>query len=100
MVHYKSALLLLLSRTHKLIRLLNHFSIGLFPDVGGGYFLPRLEGKLGMFLALTGFRLTGRDVFLAGIATHFVPSEKVQMQEFKILLDENKCIIFKNTPRL
>lgn len=27
---------------------------GLFPDVGGSFFLPRLEGKLGLFLALTG----------------------------------------------
>lgn len=50
---------------------------GLFPDVGGGYFLPRLQGKLGCFLALTGFRLKGRDVYAAGIATHFVDSEKV-----------------------
>lgn len=52
-------------------------SIGLFPDVGGGYFLPRLQGKLGLFLALTGFRLKGRDVQRVGVATHFVESEKV-----------------------
>lgn len=50
---------------------------GLFPDVGGGYFLPRLKGKLGLFLALTGFRLKGRDVQRAGVATHFVESKKV-----------------------
>lgn len=50
---------------------------GLFPDVGGSYFLPRLQGKLGYLLALTGFRLKGRDVYEAGIATHFVDSEKV-----------------------
>lgn len=53
--------------------------IGLFPDVGGGYFLPRLSGKIGYFLALTGFRLKGRDVHRAGIATHFVESEKVNV---------------------
>uniref|UniRef100_A0A665W4L3 3-hydroxyisobutyryl-CoA hydrolase n=1 Tax=Echeneis naucrates TaxID=173247 RepID=A0A665W4L3_ECHNA len=52
-------------------------AIGLFPDVGGGYFLPRLRGKLGLFLAMTGFRLKGRDVQRAGIATHFVESKKV-----------------------
>lgn len=52
---------------------------GLFPDVGGGYFLPRLPGKLGYFLALTGFRLRGRDVHTAGIATHFVEAEKVNL---------------------
>lgn len=51
---------------------------GLFPDVGGGYFLPRLQGKLGLFLALTGFRLKGRDVQRSGVATHFVQSEKVR----------------------
>lgn len=59
--------------------------IGLFPDVGGGYFLPRLQGKLGYFLALTGFRLKGRDVHRAGIATHFVDSEKLQKLEEELL---------------
>lgn len=59
--------------------------IGLFPDVGGGYFLPRLQGKLGYFLALTGFRLKGRDVHRAGIATHFVDSEKLHVLEEELL---------------
>lgn len=45
--------------------------IGLFPDVGGGWFLPRLPGALGMWLALTGARLKGEDVLAAGVATHF-----------------------------
>ncbi|XP_077304804.1 3-hydroxyisobutyryl-CoA hydrolase, mitochondrial isoform X2 [Lithobates pipiens] len=56
-------------------------AIGLFPDVGGGYFLPRLPGKLGLYIALTGFRLKGRDVQKAGIATHFVASEKIPSLE-------------------
>lgn len=34
-------------------------AIGLFPDVGGSHFLPKLEGKLGLYLGLTGFRLKG-----------------------------------------
>lgn len=46
--------------------------IGLFPDVGGGWFLPRLDGELGQWLALTGARLKGKDVLAAGVATHFV----------------------------
>lgn len=54
------------------------FLAGLFPDVGGGYFLPRLQGKLGLFLALTGFRLKGRDVQRVGVATHFVESKHVR----------------------
>ncbi|OCT61391.1 3-hydroxyisobutyryl-CoA hydrolase, mitochondrial-like [Xenopus laevis] len=56
-------------------------AIGLFPDVGGGYFLPRLPGRLGLYLALTGFRLKGSDVQKAGIATHFVESEKLPSLE-------------------
>nr|XP_035931398.1 3-hydroxyisobutyryl-CoA hydrolase, mitochondrial isoform X4 [Halichoerus grypus] len=63
--------------TEKSLFAMPETAIGLFPDVGGGYFLPRLRGKLGYFLALTGFRLKGRDVYAAGIATHFVDSEKV-----------------------
>lgn len=51
--------------------------IGLFPDVGGGWFLPRLKGELGMWLALTGARLKGQDVVAAGVGTHFVPSELI-----------------------
>jgi enoyl-CoA hydratase len=50
--------------------------IGLFPDVGGGWFLPRLpEPELGTWLALTGERLKGEDCVTAGVATHYVPSE-------------------------
>ncbi len=51
--------------------------IGLFPDVGGGWFLPRLSGELGTWLALTGARLKGADVAAARVATHFLPSELV-----------------------
>tara|TARA_R110000787_G_scaffold14348_15_gene44384 strand:+ start:6176 stop:7234 length:1059 start_codon:yes stop_codon:yes gene_type:complete len=51
--------------------------IGLFPDVGGGWFLPRLSGALGTWLALTGARLKGSDVAAARVATHFIPSELI-----------------------
>lgn len=47
--------------------------IGLFPDVGGSYFLPRCPGQIGMFLGLTGMRLKTADSLYAGIATDFVP---------------------------
>uniref|UniRef100_A0A8C6JZR0 3-hydroxyisobutyryl-CoA hydrolase n=1 Tax=Melopsittacus undulatus TaxID=13146 RepID=A0A8C6JZR0_MELUD len=67
--------------TEKTIFAMPETAIGLFPDVGGGYFLPRLSGKTGYYLALTGFRLKGRDVLKAGIATHFVESEKLPALE-------------------
>lgn len=47
--------------------------IGLFPDVGGTYFLPRCPGEIGMYLALTGARLDVTDARYAGVATHVVP---------------------------
>ena len=62
---------------------------GLFPDVGGGYFLPRLGGYLGRYLALTGFRLKGRDVKCAGVATHYVTSDKMAELERDLLALEN-----------
>ena len=47
--------------------------IGLFPDVGAGWFLSRLPGRIGQWLALTGARLDGADCLSLGLATHYVP---------------------------
>jgi len=52
--------------------------IGLFPDVGGGWFLPRLPGQTGVWLALTGARLKAADTVALGIHTHFVPADRVE----------------------
>ncbi len=46
--------------------------IGLIPDVGGSYFLPRLKGEAGMYLGLTGERMKGADSLHVGVGTHFV----------------------------
>lgn len=64
-------------------------AIGLFPDVGGSYVLPRLGHSLGLYLALTGFRLKGRDVYKSGIATHMVDSENLPKLEMDLLALEN-----------
>lgn len=63
--------------------------IGLFPDVGGSYVLPRIGRYLGLYLALTGFRLKGRDVYKAGIATHMVDSHNLPKLERDLLALEN-----------
>ncbi|XP_039490715.1 3-hydroxyisobutyryl-CoA hydrolase, mitochondrial isoform X1 [Drosophila santomea] len=60
-------------------------AIGLFPDVGGSHFLPRLQGKLGLYLGLTGYRLRGGDVFYSGIATHYCESSKIPDLETALL---------------
>ncbi len=51
--------------------------IGLFPDVGGTYFLPRCPGETGMYIGLTGARLKAGDTMYAGVGTHFVPKERL-----------------------
>lgn len=53
-------------------------AIGLIPDVGGSYFLPRLPGALGPYLGLTGARLRGADILYAGIGTAYIPSDKLE----------------------
>ena len=52
--------------------------IGLFPDVGGGWFLSRMPDQIGVWLALTGARLKAADCLLAGMATHYVPSDRLE----------------------
>jgi 3-hydroxyisobutyryl-CoA hydrolase len=49
-------------------------TIGFFPDVGGSFFLPRLDGEVGTYLALTSERLTGVQALYAGVATHYFHS--------------------------
>jgi enoyl-CoA hydratase/carnithine racemase len=48
--------------------------IGLFPDVGGGYFLSRCPGRLGEYLALTGHLLNGVQAVAAKLADIALPS--------------------------
>lgn len=52
-------------------------AIALFPDVGTSFVLPRLPGALGPWLALTGARLRSAEAVEAGLATHFVPRDRL-----------------------
>lgn len=51
--------------------------IGFFPDVGGTYFLGRLPGRLGEYLAITGARLGAADALFAGLADIFIPADNL-----------------------
>ena len=58
--------------------------IGLFPDVGGGWFLSRLPSRLGQYLALTGARIDGSEALWAGLATHYLPVEALSDAKARI----------------
>lgn len=59
--------------------------IGLFPDVGGGWHLPRLAGQTGYWLALTGARIKAADCLALGLATHYVESAKLEALKADLL---------------
>lgn len=61
--------------------------IGLFPDVGGSFFLPRCPGQIGLYLGLTGARLKAADMLHAGIATHYVPRARLDVLEKALAAD-------------
>ncbi|KAK9913162.1 hypothetical protein M0R45_036986 [Rubus argutus] len=61
-------------------------ALGSFPDMGSSHFLSRLPGSLGEYLALTGARLDGADMLACGLATHFVPSDKLALLEEALVL--------------
>ena len=52
-------------------------AIGLFPDIGATYLLPRLRGAFGMYLALVGARATGVDAAWVGLGTHVTTRERL-----------------------
>ncbi len=62
--------------------------IGLFPDVGGGWYLSRLEGRVGQFLALTGARIAGPGCLALGLATHYLPAEALADAKARIAAED------------
>ncbi len=60
-------------------------AIGLFPDVGGGWYLSRLPGRMGQYLALTGARLNGAECLALGLATHYVSSVKLDEMKRRLI---------------
>jgi len=63
--------------------------IGLFPDVGGSFFLPRLSFEAGTYLALTGNRIKAADAIFLGTATNFIRSENFSYLINDLSKDEN-----------
>ncbi|CAD7340063.1 enoyl-CoA hydratase/isomerase family protein [Sphingomonadales bacterium 56] len=73
--------------TERTIYAMPETGIGLFPDVGGGWFLPRMPGRTGTWLATTGARINGADCAAIGIATHYMASEKLDAVKARIIAD-------------
>lgn len=59
--------------------------IGLFPDVGGGWYLARLQGRIGQFLALTGARLDGAECVWTGLSTHYLLADQLAEAKSRII---------------
>ncbi len=53
-------------------------AIGFIPDVGATHFLSRLPDQVGTYMGLTGARLNAADALAVGLATHFVPQERLE----------------------
>src|SRR5262249_6561449 len=64
--------------------------IGFFPDIGGGWFLPRMPGMIGMYLGLTGRHCARADAFYAGVVTHCIPA--AQFETVKAAMIEGEPI--------
>jgi len=71
--------------TERTIFAMPETSIGLFPDVGGGRYLSRLRGRIAQFLALTGARLDGAECVALGLATHYIPSDRLEEVKSRLI---------------
>ncbi|XP_065170567.1 3-hydroxyisobutyryl-CoA hydrolase, mitochondrial-like [Atheta coriaria] len=71
--------------TERTIFAMPETTIGFFPDVGASYFLSRLQGRLGLYLGLTGERLQGEEIVIFGLGTHFVPSDLLPDLEKRLM---------------
>jgi enoyl-CoA hydratase len=69
--------------------------IGFFPDVGATHVLPRLPGKIGLWIGLTGFRVNADDGVYCGLATHRVESSQFAELERALTTDESVGEILK-----
>jgi 3-hydroxyisobutyryl-CoA hydrolase len=70
--------------TEKTVFAMPETTIGFFPDVGASFFLPRMNGSVGTYLALTSDRLQGVDVLYSGVATHYLHSTSLADLESRL----------------
>lgn len=78
--------------TERSIYAMPEVTIGYFPDGTACYTFPRLQNHIGYFLGVTGYKLRGPDIVHSGIATHYVPSEKLEDLKYKLLKSDGSNI--------
>ncbi|GIU23539.1 enoyl-CoA hydratase/isomerase family protein [Shewanella sp. MBTL60-007] len=65
-------------------------TIGLYPDVGGSYFLNRMPGRTGLFLGMTAYNMSGADAHYVGIGNHYLNGDD-RAAFFDALVSVNWC---------
>jgi enoyl-CoA hydratase/carnithine racemase len=77
-------------------------TIGLFPDVGGSWFLRRMPGRMGLFVALTGATLNAHDAIVAHLADYHLGSgqleelsQRLQSAPWQASCEDNRAVVSK-----
>ncbi|KAG4304148.1 hypothetical protein PORY_002512 [Pneumocystis oryctolagi] len=73
--------------------------IGFFPDAGASFFLSRMDGEIGKYIGMTSERIYGFDTLISGIATHYVPSNRLEsliMRLSELDTDDSSSIEYFN----
>ncbi|XP_031279638.1 3-hydroxyisobutyryl-CoA hydrolase-like protein 2, mitochondrial isoform X2 [Pistacia vera] len=58
--------------------------MGFHPDAGASFYLSRLPGYLGEYLALTGEKLNGIEMIASGLATHYILNARLTLIEDRL----------------
>jgi enoyl-CoA hydratase/carnithine racemase len=66
-------------------------ALGIFPDIGSTYWMPKMLSEgVAVYLALTGTRLEAPDLLYTGLATHYIPSKRLEDLERALVLSSGK----------
>lgn len=79
--------------TEKTVFAMPETAIGFYADVGGSFFLPRIKNNPsnGLYLAMTGTRLKGRELCAWGVATHYVRSDQLDCLRAELASIDMAC---------
>lgn len=74
-------------------------SIGFFPDIGASHLLSRCANSLGIYLGLTGNRLTAHEALQAGLVKYLVPAEQMEAMVEALLQEDLSTDAFERVAR-